>query len=345
MKHLFKAAFALAVTTLFSVSCQKETPYTDSLTETVQSEEILPEVSLVFAESQQTKAFFGATAAAESFEKSISSLTVLVFDSSSKLQVRRSFTAAEIAGKAASFRVPKNMAETECSFYAVANQSVESVTTLNELLAALDNSPSDYNGKFDIVSSSAKRSGGFLMSGSTTATIAASGTTTEVSISLRRTVAKIAVQTSISSQFATTYGGLIKVVSASIENAPQSVPIIASDAASSAALTYTVTQSASTADQKWNSLFYVYDNSKIENHGSVKLKISALYDLDGDVTTTNDQRLSEYEISLTGSGNGVISRNGYYRIAATINGPSGDDCTANVTAEDWETPTTQEVTL
>ena len=53
----------------------------------------------------ETRAFFDQTAAAESWEKKINSLTLFVFDGSGDAVLQRNFTAAEISGQTATIPV------------------------------------------------------------------------------------------------------------------------------------------------------------------------------------------------------------------------------------------------
>ena len=91
------------------------------------------------------------------------------------------------------FSLPKSLASTPCSFYAVANYDASSAKTRAALTALVENSAATYNGTFAEVSTKAKRSGGFVMSGSTTKTVGSVNSTTNVGITLKRTVAKIAL--------------------------------------------------------------------------------------------------------------------------------------------------------
>ena len=186
MKKILFAATALAAA-LFA-SCDKND-------ETINS--VIPEaadgariaITLIGAGDTETRAFFDTTAKAEAWESSLSTLSVFAFDKGGTLIVRRDFTSAELASKSATFALPKSAAGTECSFYAVANYDASSAKTRAALTALVEKSAADYNGTFAEVSSAAKRSGGFVMSGSTSKTIGAVNSTTSVGITLKRTVA------------------------------------------------------------------------------------------------------------------------------------------------------------
>ena len=295
--------------------------------------------------SAQTRAFFDASATTESWEKSLSSLTVFCFNTDGSLIVRRNFTPAEVSAKKATFALPKSAAGKSVEFYAIANTAVNDIADKAALLALKETSAALYNGTFAEVSSAAKRSGGFLMSGTATKTIAAAGQATNVAITLKRDVAKIAIQSSLSADFASKYPGKIKVNSAKISRAASQTPYFGGTIASGA-MTYTHTQTPKEDAGKYNSLFYLFENGTLAAGSRVLLTLEAIYDKDGNFSTTGDQTPVTYEVELKGtSDNGTILRNGYYRIAANITGLVGQDCMVSVSVADWETPVTQNVEL
>ena len=208
----------------------------------------------------------------------------------------------------------------------------------------LEKSPGDYNGTFAEVSTEAKRPGGFVMSGMKSQTVGAVNTTTSVAISLKRTVAKVALQTTIDPTFAEKYPGSITVNSVKLSRAA-SQSLLFAGTPSPGAMTYTHTQTPGAASGKYNSLFYVYETGKPDAGERVLLEIDATYDGDGSSSTTDDRSEVTYSTELTGKAAGEILRNGYYRIAASITGLVGQDCQVSVTVADWETPATQNVDL
>ena len=86
-------------------------------------------VCLTFTDAPASRASLNSTAAAETWEKSLTSLTVYVFNSQGNLVAQRSFTSEELADKSATFALPHSAAGTTCDFYAVANLSLTGVTT------------------------------------------------------------------------------------------------------------------------------------------------------------------------------------------------------------------------
>ena len=132
----------------------------------------------------------------------MSSLSIFVFDNADNFVIRRDLTSSELAAKSATFSLPKSLASTPCSFYAIANYDASSAKTRAALTALVEKSAADYNGTFAEVSTAAKRSGGFVMSGMKSQTVGAVNSTTNVGITLKRTVAKVALQTTIDPSFA-----------------------------------------------------------------------------------------------------------------------------------------------
>lgn len=253
----------------------------------------------------------------------MSSLSIFVFDNADNFVIRRDLTSSELAAKSATFSLPKSLASTPCSFYAIGNYDASSAKTRAALTALVEKSAADYNGTFVEVSSAAKRSGGFVMSGMKSQTVGAVNTTTNVGITLKRTVAKVALQTAIDPSFADKYAGT----------------------PTPGAMTFSHTQTPATASGKCNALFYCFENGALPAGSRVLLEINATYDSDGSTSTTDDRSEVTYSVELTGKAAGEILRNGYYRVAANITGLVGQECAVSVTVADWETPVTQNVEL
>ena len=341
MKKILFAAAAIAAA-LFA-SCDKADETTvPAIPEAADGARIA--ITLIGAGDTETRAFFDTTAKAEAWESSLSTLSVFAFDKGGTLIVRRDFTSAELASKSATFALPKSTAGTECSFCAVANYDASSAKTRAALTALVENSVAAYNGTFAEVSTAAKRSGGFVMSGSVTKTVGAVNTTTNIGITLKRTVAKVALQTTIDPSFADKYAGTLTINSVKLSKAA-SQSLVVAGTPTPGAMTFSHTQTPATASGKMNSLFYIFENGSLAEGSRVLLEIEATYDSDGSTSTTDDRSEVVYSIELTGKAAGEILRNGYYRIAANITGLVGQDCVVSVTVADWETPVTQNVEL
>ena len=208
----------------------------------------------------------------------------------------------------------------------------------------MEKSTADYNGTFAEVSTAAKRSGGFVMSGMKSQTVGAVNSTTNVGITLKRTVAKVALQTTIDPSFADKYAGSLTINSVKLSRAAsQSLVVVGTP--TPGAMTFSHTQTPASASGKCNALFYCFENGALPAGSRVLLEINATYDSDGSTSTTDDRSEVTYSVELTGKAAGEILRNGYYRIAANITGLVGQDCAVTVTVADWETPVTQNVDL
>ena len=208
----------------------------------------------------------------------------------------------------------------------------------------MENSAVTYNGTFAEVSTAAKRSGGFVMSGSATKTVGAENTTTNIGITLKRTVAKVALQTTIDPSFSQKYGGSLTVNSVKLSKAA-SQSLVVAGSPTPGTMTFSHTQTPAAASGKYNALFYCFENGALTAGNRVLLEINATYDLDGNASTTDDRSEVTYSVELTGKAAGEILRNGYYRVSANITGLVGQDCVVSVTVADWETPVTQNVDL
>lgn len=337
-KHIFAA---VAVAAALFTACNKDNePIVPTPVDTDGSN-----VCITLADDAPTRAFFDATASAEAWEKSLSSLAVFAFDNGGSLIVRRDFTSAELTAKSATFSLPKSAAGTSCSFYAVANLDASSAKTKAALTALVENAAASYNGTFAEVSSKALRPGGFVMSGYKTQTVGAVNSTTNVGVTLKRTVAKVALQTTVDGSFAKKYGGTLTINSVKLSKAASQSLVVADATPSTGAMTFTHTQTPATASGKYNSLFYIYENGALTAGNRVLLEINATYDMDGNAATADDRSEVTYSIELAGKTAGEILRNGYYRIAANITGLVGQECAVSVTVADWEMPVTQTVEL
>lgn len=339
MKHVLFAAIAAA---LLLNSCTKDESLPTPID--LDGEHSYVTLSLCAAEDADTRAFYDASAKAEAWESALSSLTVFAFDGDNLL-VRRDFTSAELTAKTATFALPKSAAGKSCAFYAVANYDTSSVKTKAALTALVESSAAQYNGTFSEVSTKAKRAGGFAMSGTTTKTVGAVNTSTSVAITLRRTVAKVALQVSIDPAFSDKYSGTLTVNSVKLSRAASQTLLMAGAAASSGAMTYTHTQTPASASGKYNALFYLFENGTLAAGSRVLLEIVATYDLDGNAATTDDRSEVTYAVELSGKAAGEIVRNGYYRVGVNITGLVGQECQVAITVAEWESPVTQNVEI
>ena len=258
--------------------------------------------------------------------------------------VQRKFTGVELSNKKATFALPRSAAGTTCKFYAVANRTLPEIATEAAIKGIQDEEPAAYNGTFAEITTKAKRADGFVMSGTVSKAVGAVNTITDVPITLKRTVAKIAVQTTLAAD-SSRYSGKVRINTTTISRAAGSTSLIPPAGVSTAA-PFSHTQAASEVSLAFNNLYYIYENGTLAAGSRVLLTLEGTYDRDGNFSTTGDQIPITYTCEISGtSNNGSIIRNGYYRVSVSITGLMGQDVNANVTVADWETPVTQSINL
>lgn len=306
-------------------------------------------VQLTLDSDAKTRTFFSETADAEPWEKDITSLMVYVFDSSGDILLRRAMTAQEVTLRTARFSLPASAVGTECSFYVVANADYGDVQTASEMEMMEDTvMANEYNDHFEIVSTGRRRTEGFVMTGSTRAPIPPiTATTTKINIALIRTAAKLAVRTSISPDFSASLGGgTVYIDQISMSKAPTRSYLFHSFSVRPE-LTWVITmgQNTSASGENRDNLFYLCEGGPRSAGDRLKLKLTGVFDSDGDPTTKNDRSNVEYEVPLDGQGDGSFVRNGYYRVSIVIHGLSGESASANIFIAEWDTPKTQTVNI
>lgn len=337
-KMILAATAALAML----ASCSKNTDeIASSATGSVVS------ITLTDKTPATTRAFFDQTAAAESWEKKINTLTLFVFDGSGNSVLQRNFTASEISGQAATVPVPDAAPGEMYSFYVIANGGAAvSVANLGELQGKSESESAAYNGTFDEVTTKAKRAAGFTMTGSATQAIAAAGQTTAVQIALERLVSKVAVQATTDSKFAAAYPGRVKIESATISNASISTRYFKeAPTGGGSSNRFSHTQAAKDLSGKYGNLFYIYGYENEKSAESVLLTLTGIYDQDGNFSTTGDQMPVSYDVELQGDSGKVINRNTYRRVTVNISGLTGADVAVTITPADWEGPFNQDVNI
>jgi len=290
----------------------------------------------------KTRAFGAGTT--ESWEKAVNTATVFVFGPDESIKFRRDLSAKEIADAPTtpiSLIVPDVQEGETCDFVVVANRTVpKSVTSMDRLLAQLDESAAAYNGAFADVTSKSVRPEGFVMTGRTQRRITKG--TTNVGIELLRTVAKIEVSLSTTDAFRAKYGDeTITIDRIALSRGAQASYLMDRSATNYAdgGQNFATVQESSDG----RNLFYVFEKPGTVEGNRVLLTVEATYDIDGSSSTTDDRVPVVYEVELTGAGNGRILRNGAYFVNASINGLTGSDILVKIDVSDWETLATQHV--
>lgn len=330
---------AIAATALFACSTERDCEIPSSAGHTI-------ELSFVSESISETRAFFDPVASAEEWEKSLNSASIFIFDNYGKLALRRDLSKEELKQKKISFAIPWSVAESPLSFYAVANlQIAESILSESGLRAVLDVEVDRYNSQNGDVFTKSIKSGGFTMSGHKKDVILSkTDNRTKVSLSLKRTVAKVALRVAVDSKFSKHFGGGAVVVTGSrIKRVAKETTVISPESSVSGNLNYELYQKAMVSDAGtlFNNLYYVFECDKRATDNEVVIEVDALFDQDGNFSTTEDQAEMTYTIVVNKAGGSEILRNGYYRIDATLTGLSGVDVEVDLVVTDWEAPVTQ----
>ena len=176
MKKFFMKLTAIAVMPMLLAACTK-----DEVNPTPTNGGKEGEIELILKNesvADGTRAFGSGTT--ESWEKSISSAVLIVYNTSGTQILRRVLTAAEVNGSTTTpikFVLPGVSADASCDFYVVINRNIaDNITTKTGLLAELESDIASYNSTYANVTTKAMRTGGFVMTGSASVKIAA-GTT------------------------------------------------------------------------------------------------------------------------------------------------------------------------
>ncbi len=303
-----------------------------------------------------TRAFGSGTT--ESWEKSISSAVLIVYNTSGTQILRRVLTAAEVNGSTTTpikFVLPGVSAEATCDFYVIINRTVaDNITTKTGLLAELESDVASYNSTYANVTTKAMRTGGFVMTGTANAKIVSG--TTAVAITVKRVVAKVEIQTTMTDSFRSKYGnGCVELKKITLSKGAEKSYLIDQTTSKYATVSSSFTSAqdaycdktgaSKTNAYKYNNLFYINEKAAAAAGSRIKVVLDAVYDADGNLSTTTDQLAVTYETELTGTTGGKIVRNGSYKINAKLDGLTGQDVTLAVTIANWDALSTQDVNL
>ena len=354
MKKFFMKLTAIAVMPMLLAACTK-----DEVNPTPTNGGKEGEIELILKNesvADGTRAFGSGTT--ESWEKSISSAVLIVYNTSGTQILRRVLTSSEVTASTSTpikLVLPGVDADTSCDFYVVINRTVaDNITTETALLAELESDIASYNGTYANVTTKAMRSGGFAMTGTVTAKIVSG--TTAVTVTVKRVVAKVEIQTSMTDSFRTKYGnGCVEVKKLTLSRGAEKSYLIDQTTSKYATVSSSFTSAqdafcdktgaSKTNAYKYNNLFYLNEKAAAAAGSRVKVLIDAIYDADGNLSTTADQMPVTYETELTGAADGKIARNGSYKVNAKLDGLTGQDVTLAVTVANWDALATQDVNL
>ena len=354
MKKFFMKLTAIAVMPMLLAACTK-----DEVNPTPTNGGKEGEIELILKNesvADGTRAFGSGTT--ESWEKSISSAVLIVYNASGTQILRRVLTSSEVTASTSTpikLVLPGVDADTSCDFYVVINRTVaDNITTETALLAELESDIASYNGTYANVTTKAMRSGGFVMTGTATAKIVSG--TTAVAVTVKRVVAKVEVQCTMTDSFRAKYGnGCVEVKKVTLSRGAEKSFLIDQTTSKYATVSSSFTSAqdaycdktgaSKTNAYKYNNLFYINEKAAAATGSRIKVVLNAVYDADGNLSTTTDQLAVTYETELTGATGGKIARNGSYKVNAKLDGLTGQDVTLAVTVANWDALSTQDVNL
>ena len=354
MKQFIIRLAARAAMTAAIVACDKEN--LDPAPDNGRNESIVELTLKNESAADRTRAFGAGTT--EAWEKSISSAVLIVYNASGTQILRRVLTSSEVTASTSTpikLVLPGVDADTSCDFYVVINRTVaDNITTETALLAELESDIASYNGTYANVTTKAMRSGGFVMTGTATAKIVSG--TTAVAVTVKRVVAKVEVQCTMTDSFRAKYGnGCVEVKKLTLSRGAEKSYLIDQTTSKYATVSSSFTSAqdafcdktgaSKTNAYKYNNLFYLNEKAAAAAGSRVKVLIDAIYDADGNLSTTADQMPVTYETELTGAADGKIARNGSYKVNAKLDGLTGQDVTLAVTVANWDALATQDVNL
>ena len=354
MKKFFMKLTAIAVMPMLLAACTK-----DEVNPTPTNGGKEGEIELILKNesvADGTRAFGSGTT--ESWEKSISSAVLIVYNTSGTQILRRVLTSSEVTASTSTpikLVLPGVDADTSCDFYVVINRTVaDNITTETALLAELESDIASYNGTYANVTTKAMRSGGFAMTGTVTAKIVSG--TTAVAVTVKRVVAKVEVQCTMTDSFRAKYGnGCVEVKKITLSRGAEKSYLIDQTASKYATVSSSFTSAqdaycdktgaSKTNAYKYNNLFYINEKAAAATGSRIKVVLDAIYDADGNLSTTADQVPLSYETELTGTTDGKMLRNGSYKLNVNLDGLTGKDMTLSIAIANWEALSTQNVNV
>lgn len=307
-------------------------------------------VALSFVSTDQftTRAF--GTNEATTAEKAVKSGKLFIFKSGSKV-FEKNLTNAELSTLSTQplvFTVPGLTASTAYDYYVIINNGDVSANNLTALQALTQNDIASYNGPWSSVNDAAttpNRSGGFVMTGNTSATTGTDLTQTQnINVSVKRITAKVDVNTIIDNTVfgnGNKYGGTIAIDSAVISKTQGTSSLLAGTPPTTAGTLTLAKQvpNAATVNSNYQNRFYLFENGAQEAGSRVTLTLYGTYTYNGVAAPV------AYLVELSGTGNGSIVRNGSYTVTANIKGLSGTSVSVTITLNDWETIINQNANL
>lgn len=272
-------------------------------------------------------------------------MDIFVVDDQGKQVMHKRFEAHEIANLSGGLFVPLYCEGRYCTFYAVANHwRYLYFNGETNLLKAYDDNNANYTDRFIGTSTHSRQDNGFTMSDVKKVLIGPKGTVTDVSFTLKRTVAKIAIRTEMIADFPARYhSAKAWIKSVKLTNCPTHTPLWYQPGVDFSADGWVkAEQDSEQIDGYSCNLLYVFENFPRSAGGrQCDLVFTIELDMDGSHETRDDRIETTCTIPFMGSGDCEIRRNGYYRVQALIRDFDAIEVISTVQAGDWEPPVTQ----
>lgn len=341
-----KIMFAAATAMLFLINGCTESPGEGDPTS---GKNELIDLSVSFSDiplTLDTRAFMDDISQTEEWERQINSLSVYVYDSEGKYVTHKTFSGTSL-GTRCIVSVPRSVAETECTIYAMAN-----ITSYNEkkesdfrnTLCSTD--IRKFNGNIEQMLSGELFDTGFPMSGYTKKVMSPFGHMTFVHVELKRVMAKVAFEYRVDPDFSVNHhGAAVRIDEVRCGLIAERAYMFETGEVRNGQDNHSVWMiQPSLVDGAWSrNLWYLYERGiqaqGNSNDGEMEFYLTGTFDLDGNFDTTTDQHKVYFTIPVDYvSGQGVLKRNTCYRISATIKGIAEPTLEVTWSVLDWVTP-------
>lgn len=309
------------------------------------------EISLADPGYELTRGYFDGGTAPETWEKELFSVEVFAFQNG-ELLLRHRLTDEELAARKVTLALPRqddmDWAYFPIKLYFVANYAAPEVYYEGTLEELTDDAPALYNCPGEALSPGAKWASGFTMTALHELN-SRSPEALKIHVTLKRTVAKIAVRATVDPAFTANYqGGTLEITGASVVRTASDGLLFNGwgyELYSARNFTHTVTAVGSGAVKEF--VFYICPNDKLNHWGytdpnSPALIVEGIFDEDGNPATISDRHEIRYQVFLNEEGGCLIGRNQVYKYDLRLIGLEGAQVQTSYQIQNWLDPETME---